>query len=276
MRKFLITIPLIIFLLASFTFSGCINEALETTSLTSESLKSSVETSIQADNQSTETTQVKTPVVMSITPEEVYRIISAGKDHFLLDVRTPEEYSEGHIEGANLIPIDELESRLGEISRDKQIIVYCKGGSRSRTAVITLMENGFGMVYDMGGIVDWQQKGYPVIVENVTESEFKEITVDEAYQIFISDKDYLFVDVRSEDEYKSGHIEGAINIPVSEIDSRLSEIPKDKIIIVYCNGSSCNRSSAAANILLENGYTQVYNIGGEGIFEWVEKDYPTT
>ena len=123
MRKFLITIPLIIFLLASFTFSGCINEALETTSLTSESLKSSVETSIQADNQSTETTQVKTPVVMSITPEEVYRIISAGKDHFLLDVRTPEEYSEGHIEGANLIPIDELESRLGEISRDKQINV---------------------------------------------------------------------------------------------------------------------------------------------------------
>ena len=268
MRKFLIKISLIIFFLASLTLSGCTDSALNTTP--------SSEASIQTEDQSTETTQAKIPVVMSITPEEVYRIISEGKDHFLLDVRTPEEYSEGHIEGANLIPLDELESRLGEIPRDKQIIVYCKGGSRSRSAAITLMENGFGMVYDMGGIIDWQQKGYPIIVEKLTEGEFKEITVDEAYQIYISDKDYLFIDVRSEDEYVSGHIEAAVNIPVSEIDSRLSEIPKDKLIIVYCNGSSCNRSSAAANILIENGYSQVYNIGGEGIFEWIEKGYPTS
>ncbi len=268
MRKFLITISLIIFLLAYFTFSGCINKTIETAS--------SEETSMQTDDQSTENMQVKTPVVMSISPEEVFRIISEGKEHFLLDVRTPEEYSGGHIEGANLIPVDQLESRMDEIPRDKQIIVYCKGGSRSRTAVILLMENGFGMVYDMGGIADWQQKGYPIIAGKVTENEFKEITVDGAYQIFISDKNYLFIDVRSEDEYSSGHIEGAINIDVSGINSRLNEIPKDKLIIVYCDGSSCNRSSVAADILIENGYEQVYNIGGEGIFEWIDKGYPTT
>jgi rhodanese-related sulfurtransferase len=138
------------------------------------------------------------------------------------------------------------------------------------------MENGFGMVYDMGGISDWQNNGYPVVVGEETTAEFKEITVDEAYQIFTGDKDYLFIDVRSEDEYNSGHIEGAIHIPVSEIESRLNEIPKDKLVIVYCNGSSCSRSSTAADILIENGFNQVYNIGGDGIFEWIEKGYPVT
>ena len=114
------------------------------------------------------------------------------------------------------------------------------------------------------------------LLEGETTAEFKEITVDEAYQIFTGDKDYLFIDVRSEDEYNSGHIEGAIHIPVSEIESRLNEIPKDKLVIVYCNGSSCSRSSTAADILIENGFDQVYNIGGDGIFEWIEKGYPVT
>jgi len=268
MRKHLIIISLIVFLLASFTFSGCINKALETTS--------AAETSTQTDNQSVETAQLRTPVVMEITPEEAYRIISEGKDHFLLDVRTEAEYNQGHIEGANLIPVDELEARLNEIPRGKQIIVYCKSGGRSRTAAIILIENGFDMVYDMGGITDWQEKGYPVVVEEESNGQFIEITVDESYKIFIGDKDYLFIDVRSEGEYNIGHIEGAINILVSEIDKRLSEIPKDKLIIVYCNGSSCSRSSTAATILIENEYSQIYRIGGKGIIEWIEKGYPVT
>ena len=122
----------------------------------------------------------------------------------------------------------------------------------------------------------WVNMGYPIIVETEIVSGFQEISVDEAYQIFTSDKDYLFIDVRSEDEYSSGHIEAAIHIPVSEIESRLDEIPKEKMIIAYCNGSSCNRSSQAANILIENGFDQVYNLGGGGIFEWIDKGYPVT
>lgn len=275
MRKFLI-ISVIIFLLTTFTLLGCINKTLETGEPSLENLEPDVETSTQSDNQPAETTGKKTLLVMSITPEEAYKIISEGKHHFLLDVRTAEEYSLGHIEGANLIPVQELENRLGEIPKGEQIIVYCKSGGGSRTAVSILMENGFGMVYDMGEISDWQNKGYPVVVGEETTKGFEEITVDEAYQIFISNKDYLFIDVRSEDEYNSGHIEGAIYIPVSEIENRLSEIPEDKLVIVYCDGSSCSRSNMAASILTEDGFKQVYNIGGGGIFEWREKGYPIT
>ena len=100
------------------------------------------------------------------------------------------------------------------------------------------------------------------------------ITVDQAYEIYSSDKECLFVDVRNEGEYKGSHIEGAILIPVKEIEANLDKIPKDKIVIVYCNGKGCEKSSKAARILVQNGYTQVFSIGGLGIYEWIDKGYP--
>jgi rhodanese-related sulfurtransferase len=275
-KKHLIAILIVIFIFTAFTVTGCVNKTIGVEKSTAESMETSVEATTQEVEPSEETSQGKTPVIMMITPDEVYRIISEGRDYFLLDVRTPEEYSEGHIEGANLIPVQELESRLDEIPGDKQIIVYCRSGNRSRTAASILMENGFGMVYDMGGINSWIEKGYPVITGEITGARFEEITVDEAYQLFSGDEDHLFIDIRSKDEYDTIHIEGAIHIPVSEIQSRLSEIPEDKLIIVYCDGSSCNRSSDAAGILVKNGYSQVYNLMGNGIFEWVEKGYPVS
>jgi len=109
---------------------------------------------------------------------------------------------------------------------------------------------------------------------NLGEREFKEISVDEAYKIFISDKNYLFIDVRSKEEYDENHVRGAILIPMTEIRDSLNEIPQDKILIIYCNGTSCERSSISAEILVENGFTQVYRMGGLGILEWIEKNYP--
>ena len=100
------------------------------------------------------------------------------------------------------------------------------------------------------------------------------ITVDEAYEAYNSSRNYVFLDVRSEDEYKSGHIEGAIFIPVSELDERLDELRKDNPIIAYCDGSSCARSAKAAQILINSGFSEVYNMTGEGIIEWEEKGYP--
>jgi len=100
------------------------------------------------------------------------------------------------------------------------------------------------------------------------------MSVDEAYQAYIGNDNYLFVDVRTVSEYEDGHIEGAILIPLSEIGDRLFELPMDRPIVVYCNGSSCNRSGTAAVILLNNGFTEVYDLGGTGIIEWIEKNYP--
>src|SRR4030066_1568644 len=97
------------------------------------------------------------------------------------------------------------------------------------------------------------------------------ISVDEAYEAYNSDRDYIFLDVRSEDEYNSNHIQGAVFIPISELEGRLGELTKDKPIIAYCNGSTCGRSERAAETLSENGFGEVYNMAGKSSDEWREK-----
>lgn len=83
---------------------------------------------------------------------------------FILDVRTQEEYNESHIMGSTLIPVEELDSRLKELPRDKKILVYCRTGHRSVTASDILVKNGFTQVYNMkGGITEWKNAGYEVV-----------------------------------------------------------------------------------------------------------------
>lgn len=83
-------------------------------------------------------------------------------DHILIDVRTPGEFDGGHIAGAVNIPVEELDQRLSEVPTDKDIVVYCRSGNRSATASRILTSSGFEGVYDMGGIIAWQQAGLPV------------------------------------------------------------------------------------------------------------------
>ena len=86
----------------------------------------------------------------------------------ILDVRTQSEYNEGHLENAVLIPLNELESRLGKIlpCKDSEIIVYCKSGARSAQASYILDSNNFTKVFNvLGGITAWESANYPVIHE---------------------------------------------------------------------------------------------------------------
>jgi rhodanese-related sulfurtransferase/rubrerythrin len=94
--------------------------------------------------------------VKSILPQEVRKIIkekSAG-DYCLLDVRQPSEYEQGHLPGAKLIPLSELEPKMNTLQPNKMTIVYCRSGNRSRSAVGMLNGEGMDDVYNMeGGIL---------------------------------------------------------------------------------------------------------------------------
>lgn len=79
---------------------------------------------------------------------------------------------------------------------------------------------------------------------------------DEAHRIVAAGATLL--DVRTPAEYGGRHIEGAVNIPVDEVRARLSEIPRDKPVVVYCQ--SGGRSAAAASTLREAGY-EVHDLG---------------
>ncbi|MDO4711468.1 MAG: rhodanese-like domain-containing protein [Peptostreptococcaceae bacterium] len=79
-------------------------------------------------------------------------------DALLIDVRSADEYAEGHIEHAVNIPHDEFESRLTEIEgyKDHPVILYCNTGNKSGKAAQTLIDNGFKVVYNAEGVKDFQ------------------------------------------------------------------------------------------------------------------------
>ena len=109
-----------------------------------------------------------------ISVEEVLDIINSKKDFMILDIRTQGEFNNGHIKGAILIPVWEINYILEEIPKDKPIITYCRSGGASNYVANILTKNGFSNVYDMGGILTWKKKGYPVVIEekitNIEES----------------------------------------------------------------------------------------------------------
>ncbi|GAB4544209.1 MAG: hypothetical protein OHK0023_00670 [Anaerolineae bacterium] len=97
-----------------------------------------------------------------ISPAQYKAQFEDNRDHILLDVRTPEEYAAGHIRGATLLPLQELEARLAELPKDKPVVIYCRSGNRSAQAFQILKAAGYTNLYDLGGIISWQGAGYPI------------------------------------------------------------------------------------------------------------------
>ena len=93
-----------------------------------------------------------------ITPEEAKKIMDSGEEHIILDTREQDEYDEGHIEGAILIPYTEIENKAEEMlpDKDKLILVYCRSGRRSKIAAESLAKLGYANVKEFGGIIDWK------------------------------------------------------------------------------------------------------------------------
>lgn len=92
-----------------------------------------------------------------IDQEEARRIMEEEKDCLILDVRTPDEFAAGHIEGAVCIPLETMDRAIGTKLKDKDqvILVYCRSGSRSTRAALKLVQSGYRNVKEMGGLITW-------------------------------------------------------------------------------------------------------------------------
>ncbi len=101
------------------------------------------------------------PLASEITAAQAHEKYGAGA--FFLDVRTQEEYDQGHIAKSVLIPLDVLQTRLSEVPRDRDVVVVCKSGPRSREGAAILQQGGYPRVtYMTGGLEAWVAAGYPV------------------------------------------------------------------------------------------------------------------
>jgi len=93
-----------------------------------------------------------------ISPAEVQVLLKNDRSVVLMDVRTPEEFAQGYIAGAKLLPYDQINAKSAATvipTRDTTVVVYCRSGHRAGIAVQTLQRLGYTKVLNLGGIITW-------------------------------------------------------------------------------------------------------------------------
>ena len=100
----------------------------------------------------------KEAIIKYVSMDEIVQIMNENEDYIILDVRTIEEYNEGHIPNAICIPNETIGSNeINELSNKEQLIlIYCRSGNRSKQAAKKLKNLGYTNLVEFGGIIDWK------------------------------------------------------------------------------------------------------------------------
>ena len=242
----------------------------------------------------------------TVKAEDLLVELAEDTPPFLLDVRSTEEVqTNGHIEGATLVPLNELAQHLDLLpSFDTPIVTYCGSGWRATIAMTALHGMGWTNVRALKTtFADWVAAGNPVVeglpepmvLDVVQVGESLTAPVDTAVNIaketswggkaadalntdLVEKPDLILIDVRTPDEVaKNGVIavEGQelLTIPLESFIAEKAMWPADKEaeIVVYCG--SGHRSTMAMTMLLTEGYTNVTSLKG-GFGGWVEAGFP--
>lgn len=212
-----------------------------------------------------------------ITTDALKTMLDENAAMTIIDARNPEEYQEVHIKGAINIPEKKFSEYTGQLPADKgaRPIFYCNGVKcgKSKKAAKKAAELGYTniLIYAEGMPV-WEEKGLPIYAGPDYEKKIETTKIAPAdldALIKSGAATYTLVDVRDAEEFKEGHISGAINIPVAEFAAKSEALDKDKKIIVYCN--SGGRSYNAYRKLMKLGYADI----NQAIFaDWKEAGLP--
>jgi len=211
--------------------------------------------------------------------------ISASDAYYLLylliDLRTVEEYEAHHLLGAVNIPVEGLTEALVDLPRQTMIILYDAALEISENAALALRSEGFNFAYALiGGLNEWIHRYGMKFLTNADDVYDLPPQVSYAYEegeeapshhMLTNDLDYLFylyVDVRSADEYSAGRIVGAINIPFEELESSIDLLPQGILLITYDQTGSLG--DAAALWMINNGFRSAQSILG-GLDEWIRQ-----
>ncbi|KAF5413862.1 MAG: Hydroxyacylglutathione hydrolase [Candidatus Methanogaster sp.] len=185
-----------------------------------------------------------------LTPDEFKDSIKRGRAT-VLDARTPPSFGGAHIRGSYSIWLEGVPAYAGWVlPYNAPILLVLELRDHLKRAVRYLVRLGYDNIrgYLGGGIEAWYDAGNAVEYMGLS-------TVHELKRRIDRGDDFLVLDVRDENEWREGYIKGAMHIYVGNLESRLSEVPRDIPITVVCNVG--HRASLAASILLRAGYTNV-------------------
>lgn len=111
-------------------------------------------------NSTATTNGAKTNEIRHVSMNDIVKIMEENKNYVIVDVRTPDEYKEGHIPNAINIPNETINEAVYNKLKDKNqlILIYCRSGSRSRQAAYKMQKLGYTNLVDFGGIINWKGK----------------------------------------------------------------------------------------------------------------------
>lgn len=134
------------------------------------------------------------------------------------------------------------------------------------------MEKNTRLLIVIGAVLIAASSAYWFMLPGETDGEYGDVTVERAMELIEEKTSLVILDVRTDGEFRDGHIEGAKNIPVNELEGRLGELEKGDELLVYCRTG--NRSGTAVSILMENNFTKIYHMS-RGITAWITAGYTT-
>ena len=202
-----------------------------------------------------------------LTPQQVQQLRDEG--HILLDVRSATDFGAAHVPGSTNIGLGgQFAMWAGSlIPLNAAIVVIADTGSQVDETVVRLARVGIENVkgYLEGGVQSWRDAG--LTLDTITQISVAELNER------IANDDMQIVDVRRPAEYVNGHVPHASNAPLASLDKSLGplNLQKDKLTAVICAGGY--RSSAAASLLQQQGFSNLLNVSG-GTGAWVNAGYP--
>jgi len=195
------------------------------------------------------------------SPRAVESAIAGGA--LLIDARTNEQFDESHLPGA--ISASAYDTGFAtKVARvvppDADLIVVAASDGYELEAAELLASVGLRVRgFLSGGMTAWRSEGRPV-------ERIELIDADALAKRMGNSDGPVVLDVRDEDEFKSGHIPGSLHIPYGELTDRLGELPRDRAIATICSGGK--RSGLAASILQREGFDRVVHVAHGGVGTW--------
>lgn len=246
-------------------------------------------------------------ITEAVTPENLGKIHKLSTKEFrkviaenigvLVDIRTPEAYEVGHLEGA--INIDfkarTFPSYISALDKNKPVLIYCRSGNRSGKAGKIMQALGFTEIYDLAkGFKTWEGKKLPVTTDLVKANTKLQAQLEKntpkietlahlgktyevevaKFEALLKEGNVTLLDVRTPKEFAEGHIEGAININWKDrhfSENILTTITDEKPVAIYANTG--NRSTRAMFAMQAIGFTKIYHLA-QGIKSWEAANKP--
>jgi len=194
------------------------------------------------------------PVPALLSPVEFRAEMEKGA--LVIDTRMPHSFGGAHIRNTYSIWLEGIPSFAGWLlPYDSPVLLVVEDKGHLETAVRYLVRLGYDNIAGFlnGGIAAWYIEDLPI-------QGFNLLSVHDLKSMLEKDEELFILDVRSDEEWESGHIEGARHIYVGHVKDNLDMIPKQCQVVVYCG--SGRRSNIAASVLKMNGYNKIFNVLG--------------